>query len=346
MKLEGLSAVNVLVGGNNSGKTSVLEAIALYARPTEIRTWVRIAQQRDLRPSQEIESSEYVWLFGGNPDQSTPDVYPIALEGTMSGHDHTVVAGCVPISGTVMEPSYIRDDEGEVVDVIERQLAREGVELKVRIDNTPDEVFTIWLDARERIKKQIPSPNWLPTRTITPFGHRVERPQIRDLSEATKLFRKEEISKLLSEIDPLIVSLEILSSDGKRASLSVQHKDLGMVPIGVFGDGIRRIVAMALAIPSASNGVLLIDEIETAIHKSALSKVFSWLVAACRQYNVQLFATTHSLEALDAIMGYPQPNTEEFTLYRIFPEGNPDRVQRMDADLVRRLRANRGLDVR
>jgi hypothetical protein len=47
LKLEGLGQINLLVGVNNSGKTSVLEAISLYCSSLNLREWISIARQRD-----------------------------------------------------------------------------------------------------------------------------------------------------------------------------------------------------------------------------------------------------------------------------------------------------------
>ena len=47
---------------------------------------------------------------------------------------------------------------------------------------------------------------------------------------------------------------------------------------------------------------MLIDEIDNTINISAFHEVFSWFVDACMRLNVQAFVTTHSEEALDAIL--------------------------------------------
>ena len=50
------------------------------------------------------------------------------------------------------------------------------------------------------------------------------------------------------------------------------------------------------------NGIILIDEIDNAIHVSAFEEVFRWFVETCLKYNVQAFVTTHSAEAIDAML--------------------------------------------
>ena len=47
IKLDNLGQVNLLVGINNSGKTSVLEALSIYCHPLDIRVWLSTARQRE-----------------------------------------------------------------------------------------------------------------------------------------------------------------------------------------------------------------------------------------------------------------------------------------------------------
>ena len=52
---------NLIVGNNNSGKTSFLEALALYCAPFSISNWLRIARSRETRPALPIDALR--WLF-------------------------------------------------------------------------------------------------------------------------------------------------------------------------------------------------------------------------------------------------------------------------------------------
>jgi AAA15 family ATPase/GTPase len=103
---------------------------------------------------------------------------------------------------------------------------------------------------------------------------------------------------------------------------------------------------LALALPRAAGGVLLIDELETALHVSALGKVFRWLLDACKQFNVQLFATTHSLETVDAILSADTTPEEDIVGYRLERTNGHTTAKRYGEDLLKRLRYERGLDVR
>ena len=53
---------------------------------------------------------------------------------------------------------------------------------------------------------------------------------------------------------------------------------------------------------SAKCGILLVDEIESAIHKNHINKVFDSIIKICKKYKIQLICTTHSLEVIDGII--------------------------------------------
>jgi AAA15 family ATPase/GTPase len=111
-----------------------------------------------------------------------------------------------------------------------------------------------------------------------------------------------------------------------------------------MGDGFRRALAIALSIPSSRGGLLLIDEIETALHVSFLQKLFAWLIRTCEASDVQLFATTHSLEAVSAMINAtPAAFNEGITAYHLDLH-TP--TKRYSSEMLSRLVRDRGLDIR
>jgi AAA15 family ATPase/GTPase len=109
----------------------------------------------------------------------------------------------------------------------------------------------------------------------------------------------------------------------------------------------RRAVLLASTLPSLQNGgVLLVDEIETGIHVSALGRVFAWLTKAARELRVQIIATTHSLEAVDAMAMSNKDGPPELVTFHLNQTEHQTQTRRMDEDLLVRLRRERGLDVR
>jgi len=82
----------------------------------------------------------------------------------------------------------------------------------------------------------------------------------------------------------------------------LKHRRLGNMPLSTFGDGIKKVLVLSNAISRAAGGILLIDEIETAIHKKYYDDIFRFIVKACKAFDVQVFITTHSLEAIDGLL--------------------------------------------
>ena len=96
--------------------------------------------------------------------------------------------------------------------------------------------------------------------------------------------------KILQEIEPSLLDLRL----GEN---SVIFCDVGapeLLPIYSLGDGIMRLLAVVLCISSAPNGTIVIDEIDTGFHYSSLKTMWKAVLESARQYNTQIFATTHS----------------------------------------------------
>lgn len=110
-----------------------------------------------------------------------------------------------------------------------------------------------------------------------------------------------------------------------RAVEYVKHTKLGVMPLSTYGDGIKRVLSLANSIAEAAGVILMIDEIETSINYKYYHDIFGFLVKACRQYNVQLFITTHNIEAIDTILeiqNYDETNGYDPISVLIFRRNN------------------------
>jgi hypothetical protein len=69
------------------------------------------------------------------------------------------------------------------------------------------------------------------------------------------------------------------------------------------------------------------------------------LVKACQFFDVQMFATTHSLEAIDALLTAEIATPADLVAFQL-PERGKTNVKRFDGDILENLRFERGLDIR
>jgi AAA15 family ATPase/GTPase len=91
-----------------------------------------------------------------------------------------------------------------------------------------------------------------------------------------------------------------------------------MVPLPLMGEGMVRLASLVLAISNAQDGFVLIDEIENGLHHSILSKLWSAVGEVSRQFNTQVFATTHSNECIAAAhKAFRESGAYDFRLHRL-----------------------------
>lgn len=85
-----------------------------------------------------------------------------------------------------------------------------------------------------------------------------------------------------------------------------------------MGDGINRILSIILALVNSDNGYLLIDEFENGLHYSIQAKVWQIIFELAQELNVQVFATTHSNDSVEAFAKTLENNPNfEGSLYRL-----------------------------
>jgi hypothetical protein len=92
------------------------------------------------------------------------------------------------------------------------------------------------------------------------------------------------------------------------------------VAIGSMGDGMWRMLALAITLSQCKGGCLLIDEIDTGLHHSVLEEMWKMVYGAAKDLDVQVFATTHSNEcgrSLAAICSAEPDRAHRVALHRI-----------------------------
>ena len=129
--------------------------------------------------------------------------------------------------------------------------------------------------------------------------------------------REEELLPSLQALDPRIRRLELLYPANKP----MLYVDIGsdqLVPLTYMGEGLGYVLYLQLAIMTANNGTVLIDEFENGLHYVALVDAWKAVGIAARQSSVQVFATTHSWECvLAAHRAFAESDEDDFRLHRL-----------------------------
>lgn len=367
-KLEKCAQFNLLVGENNSGKTSLLEAIALTGDPYNPRHWRAIPQFRGSWPFMDRpigrgrRLSAITWLFPktdksfGELSLETRGRSPLKKLEVRCTEIHGIVPKRGEVGPTRIVEGFYHGDDPDSEDrglLLQLCLEREASSWlgQQELDFGREELeLVLWERGRA---SNSPSESLMPLVFATPISHRSDAYLV---SRANRIIRnrtKELTLELLQQVDERISDFVLLSSDGANddsvtipgpvydVTLHIEFGGSELVPVDSLGDGVRRAFHLAALISELNHGgVLLIDEVEVGMHTSVLSQVFRWLGQACLKLGIQLFATTHSLEAVDAIIAsVPE---DSLCLYRLEEKS----TKRYSGELLRTARFDFGQEVR
>lgn len=337
LRLEDLGQVNVFFGQNNTGKTSVLEAASVICRPFDLANWLAISTSRELRQPGDTHVEDLAQLFP-SPPRLSPGRLVAATAGLLGS-----VAGAVTRVTAEYNVVLRFDDFHPAPSPLHATYRAATLRVALDGERGAQEVFEI-AEGQEGSVPVVHPELSLPVEYVTPVSHRVDREYVRRLSEDVLSNARSSVLTLMRELDEDIQGLEVLAPNG-RAGVYVESWTSGFLPLKSLGDGVRHALVLALAVHRARGGVLLIDEIGASLHFTALPRLFSWLRDAARRSDVQIFATTHSLEAVDALLG-DDSEGQGVVGYQLARRDGAVRAKRIPGELLHSVRYERGLEVR
>jgi len=105
-----------------------------------------------------------------------------------------------------------------------------------------------------------------------------------------------EIDKIISLFDESIESFRIIKSEPK---CRLKENDI-FYNLNEFGEGLHKYISYILALYSAKDGILFIDEVDSGLHYSIFNELWEIILKISKEQNVQVFATTHSKECIES----------------------------------------------
>ncbi len=124
------------------------------------------------------------------------------------------------------------------------------------------------------------------------------------------------VDAVRDEFEHSLESLVVLSPSGTPGLYAGLRYLKEKLPIGYLSAGISRFIAMLSAVLLRGNGVVLIDEIENGISYKIFQSLWKYLLRSSVENDTQIFATTHSLECVRALLPAMQEHEHDFTLLR------------------------------
>lgn len=300
-----LGRVTLITGKNNVGKSSLLEALRLYAHnaaPDVLGDIVEFREEDDWAVGDERLSEfdslfRYSTLFYGFPQfgyDSEEIVISTSGEGCpaylkMRLEWHAEMAG---IDGLVSDYD-INDDWDALIPVL--VVEAESRRRNQRLDSSARPSYTHF-----HRRKTSSSREQMRCVALGPYSGK-ESGTMDELWSGIALTDNEgEVVKALRIISPEISAVSMVNGkSNKRIAIARSQRLEYPTPLRSFGDGVNRLFAIVLSLVSVQGGILLIDEFENGLHHSVQLDIWRMIFRLAWDLDVQVFATTHSQDAVE-----------------------------------------------
>ncbi|HWD00599.1 MAG TPA: ATP-binding protein [Candidatus Sulfopaludibacter sp.] len=325
-----LGQLNLFVGENNSGKSCMLQAINLYAGQIPVADIVQVAgglSEGSLRPWDPVDLTEEGTSIG-HPvfdlfhriGQGLADEFVIEKIGDTS----PLRVECRPHRLVRDEQDFIRyvpvnQADATSPDTVEMALAiyrgerRVGLLTRRRWPMLPSRIAVSDKVLNEEASSAalVPAHGFSSEKAASMWDGLVQGPG------------QELVLDWLRMLDPRIEDLAYVAASRETRVALLKVHGQGRVPLRSMGDGLTKLFHIALAVASASKGVLLIDEFENGLHWSVQEKLWIAVAKAASEFNVQVFSTTHSRDCIEGFTSAVKsggPNTA--SVYRLERKGD------------------------
>lgn len=322
--IEGLKPVNLVVGGNASGKTALLEALfhLCGAGPELIFTTKAMRGDAGFAVRYDAEMYAGLWrdLFHKfNQEESIEIAFGTARKWnrklkvysekpksvTLQSFPHQ---GAVSLSRMAAPKSFTWETDGKSYSTTPT-LSEKGLQIPFTGANT---IHAVSLAARLNVTKE-----------------NAER-----FSKLSKNNLQDPLIEAVQRIYPFIedLSVEVDGPNNPLVYAKIQHLP-GKLPITYISAGINHFLSILLAIGEAEGGIAFIDEIENGLYYELLPAIWNEVAALAEKNKCQLFITTHSYECIQAVAKVAEKNKGKFALLRTMREDGKTIVQNFGDDI-------------
>lgn len=292
LKLENFGKVNLIVGSNSSGKTSLLEAVSVVSSFQTIQ-----ALPTTFRSNQGLRGGDILkWLIHDNGSEAKA-----RIKSTDDGGDWEI----------------------QVAQKLDDLPGRNSpYKKKIQVDNGMAGIMLRDINKKVRaVSVQHKSPDQL----------------VESFAEAVRPVDGEKLmERLLKTVDSRIRSARIDYEAHNRMSRIVL--DMGLserIPLSMSGQGVSRLISIFSELLGQKPEICLIDEIENGLHHLAHKQVWAGLAEVAEKLNIQIFATTHSGECLEAAHdAFTERETYDLRVVQLYPIENRTEGRVLDKDMI------------
>lgn len=299
LELPRLARVNLVVGSNNVGKTTLLEALELLTAGSRfadiLDTFLASRGEIAMERQGSSRSLDLLRVF----HKSTNADPHRSLRITSESRELVINrAWALPSSdgehflGNRAERFRVAHDATSDPNAVEV--------LEVKMDGIPP--FPLLLDGSSDLPK-----GWVDQADRAALkAYHVPATGLRENESArlwdTAVLQGEEdfVVEVMQVIAPDIGRVFFIEAGEVREAFIRRKGQRTAEPLHSLGGGMRRLLDLALGLVEARGGVLLVDEIENGIHYAVQPDLWSLVFEAATRLDVQVFSTTHSWDCIEA----------------------------------------------
>lgn len=301
-ELRKLARVNLLVGQNNCGKTSILEAVRLLVSGGDPRILIESARRRSESSTEADEEARRAIRYPLY-HQFHGHTFGLGTSLSISSDDGLGRVRMEIVEAEAKEPQDLFEVfEGTTPPLalkIRRATSTEDILISLAEDGSID-----WRAPAMRHRSFGASNRKLPPTQFVTAESLQPREMAGVWNQVEMQGRETEVVESMRILQEDLDSIRFLSGDVSGRSGPPPSIVLGFragaprFPIGSYGDGMRRLLALSLSLMRAAKGFLLIDEIDTGLHWSVMEEMWKLVVETAIRSSIQVFATTHSLDCI------------------------------------------------
>ncbi|MGB3781192.1 MAG: AAA family ATPase [Tunicatimonas sp.] len=321
LDIERLARVNLIAGKNNTGKTSLLEAVSLYAAGGSLQWIDELLKARGEFYSRHQSTlannlKSYGALFyknkpgfldeeriviGPSEDVQCGITNPKELECSLSIRFIKKEKKTLQLEDPVTKEVVVVENKWILVEDRSRLETENDLRVGLSTSYSRESSQHQMLDDLDRennfgyIMSDWPF-NLQFVRTLT------SEPSVRNWDKIDATDDVRHVIEALQIIEPDTEKLAFVanSSNEKRSPEIKLSKSKQRVPLKSMGDGMNRILTIILALVNSKDGYLLIDEFENGLHHKVQQDLWKMIFQLATELNVQVFATTHSDDCVEA----------------------------------------------
>ncbi len=321
-KLDNLNRINIFVGNNNSGKTSLLEAGFIGMKDNYMGA-MTVLQNRNLNPNAKTMETLFKDMDSRNKisikNKTTAGIFSTDISLST---DSNIVPISIPNENGIQtqeDKKFLINKDGNKV-YYNFALLNKGngvIESIINMEVKNTNGLTLNLNSGDIY---FISPK---TRTNGNFANEL-REQIKSRNEK---------KKILDELQLFDPKIEDIIVDGLNIEVYLKGVDKP-IPIQAMGAGSFTVLEMASIFGREKIKNIFIDEIEDGLHIQSMEIIAKYLAKTMEQKpDLQLFITTHSTEIIKLITKH-QTDKKIVSAYRIYNKNDKTQVVEYNDDLL------------